>query len=419
MLVFQRRRCVALFACLWLPATAAIAQTRSSSTALTLADAVREARQRSPLGTEAISRVEAEQGRLAQARLRPNPEVDISVENFAGSRDFRGTRSVETTGSLALPIELGGKRSARVGAASAGVALAEAEAQVAMLDLDQAVREAHTLAAEAEAAARLAADDAGIARALEDAVRKLVQAGREPPLRQVTATAERAQAEAVAGLASAERIAAKEKLAALIGRAQPDFDVPPLTPVPLPEVEGRSVAAGPDLAAAQTRLALARAALRDAEAQRVPDLRVSLGARRLAADDATAMVAGVSIPFPLFNRNGGTIAAAAADVRGAEAATARLERQAGARLAAAEARLRAAGASFRTYDSVIVPGAAEALEIARIGYAAGRFPYSDLLMAQRGYTEARRARLTAARDAELALAERDRAAGLDPFGDRK
>lgn len=417
MLVIQRRRCVALFACLWLPATAAIAQTHTSPSPLTLADAVLEARQRSPLSIEAISRVEAEQGRLAQARLRPNPEIDIAVENFAGSRDFSGTRSAETTGSLALPIELGGKRSARVGTASAGVALAEAEAQVAMLDLDLAVREAHTLAAEAEAAAKLAAEDADIAKALEAAVRKMVDAGREPPLRQVTATAERAQADAVAELATAERLAAKEKLAALIGRERVDFDVPPLAPGGLPNADGRRAVAGPDMAAAQNQLAFARAALLDARAQRAPDLRVSLGARRLAADDATAMVAGVSIPFPLFNRNGGTIAAAAADVRGAEAVAARLERQAGARLAAAEARQRAAATSFRTYDKVVVPGAAEALQIARLGYAAGRFPYSDLLMAQRGYTEARRARLAAARDAELARAERDRAAGLDPFGD--
>lgn len=417
MLVFQRRRCVALFACLWLPVAAAIAQTQPSPAPLTLADAVREARQRSPIGIEVLSRVEAEQGRLAQAKLRPNPEIDVTVENFGGSRDFSGTKSVETTGSLALPVELGGKRSARVGTASAGVALAESEAQVAMLDLDQAVREAHTLAAEAAAAAKLAAEDAAIARSLEDAVSKLVRAGREPPLRQVTATAERAQAEAVADLATAERLAAKEKLAALLGRERADFEVSPLAPDSHSEAGGGRAVSGPDLAAAQNQLALARAALRDARAQRVPDLRVSLGARRLAADDATAMVAGLSIPFPLFNRNGGTIAAAAAEVRGAEAAAARLQRQVDARLAAAEARSRAAAASFRTYDSVIVPGAAEALEIARLGYAAGRFPYSDLLMAQRSYTEARRERLSAARDAELAQAERDRAAGLNPFGD--
>ncbi len=412
MFVLWRRRCVVFFACLWLPATASTAQSP-----LTLADAVREARLRSPLGTETSARIEAERGRLAQARLRPNPEIDIAVENFAGSRDYSGTRSAETTGSLALPVELGGKRSARIGAATAGVALAEAEAGMALLDLDLAVREAHTLASEAEAAALLAVEDAAIARELDQAVGKLVQAGREPPLRQVTAAAERAQADAAVELASAERVAARERLAALIGREQADFNVPPLAPVQQLEAPGQKLAAGPDMTVARVQVDLSRSRLREAKSQAAPDVRFSLGARRLAAEDATAMVAGVSIPFPLFNRNGGNIAAASAEVRGAEAAANRLERQANARLVAAEARVRGAWASFQTYDNVVVPGAAEALRIARLGYAAGRFPYSDLLMAQRGYAEARRARLSAARDAELASAERDRAAGVYAFGD--
>ena len=417
MLVFRGRRSALLFACLWLPATAVTAQTSSSPVELTLLDAVREARLRSPQSVEAMARVDAEKGRLAQAKLRPNPELDIAVENFAGSRDFSGTRSAETTGSLAFPVELGGKRSARVNAATAGVTLAEAEAGMARLDLDLAVREAHVLAAEAEAAALLAAEDVDIARSLETAVARLVEAGREPPLRRVTAAAERAQSEAVAELASAERLAANEALAALIGRERADFRVPPLAPLSSDGTPAPYAVSGSDLAAAQYQLSFAQARLRDAKAQRVPDIRLNVGARRLAADDATAMVAGISVPFPLFNRNGGAIAAAAADVRGAEAAAARLQRQAGARLKAAEARSRAAAASFHTYDSVVVPSAAEALQIARLGYAAGRFTYPDLLMAQRGYAEARRARLSAARDAELARAERDRAAGLDPIGD--
>ena len=85
---------------------------------------------------------------------------------------------------------------------------------------------------------------------------------------------------------------------------------------------------------AQQRLRLART-------ERVPDVRLSLGVRRLAAEDATAMVAGVAIPFPLFNRNGGNIAAAAADARSAEAQRERRLRETEARLAAAEARAKA------------------------------------------------------------------------------
>ncbi len=51
------------------------------------------------------------------AGLRPNPQVQVQTENIAGSGLYRGTRSAETTATLALPIELGGKRSARIAVA--------------------------------------------------------------------------------------------------------------------------------------------------------------------------------------------------------------------------------------------------------------------------------------------------------------
>src|SRR3546814_15533166 len=54
----------------------------------------------------------AEAGRRV-AGLRPNPSVMVEAENVAGSGPYRGTQSLEATTSLTLPIELGGKRSAR------------------------------------------------------------------------------------------------------------------------------------------------------------------------------------------------------------------------------------------------------------------------------------------------------------------
>lgn len=414
MLFRLRHACVAISG---LAATLFVGVPAAAAPLLSVSEAVREARARSPLAAEALASIDAERGRLAQARLRPNPEFDLEVENFAGPRDLRGVRSAETTGSLALPVELGGKRTARVSAATAGVRLAEALSRTALLDLDLAVRTAHAEAGAAEGFARLADEDAEIARSFEDTVGKLVTAGREPPLRQVTAATERAQAEAAARQAGAERVASREGLAALIGRQALDFEVPPPD---LGRVAGAGPEAGPaqaDLDAAARQIDAARGRLAEARSFRTPDVRLSLGARRLAAEDATALVAGVAIPFPLFNRNGGNIAAATAEVRGAEAAAGRRVREAEARLAAAKARAEAAQLRFQSYDREVVPGAAEALRIARLGYAAGRFPYVDLLQAQRGYAFARRERLVAARDAQIAAAERDRAAGLDFFGD--
>ncbi|OYW87796.1 MAG: transporter, partial [Sphingobium sp. 32-64-5] len=60
----------------------------------------------------------AEAGRQV-AGLRPNPSVTVEAENVAGSGQYRGTQSLEATTSLTLPIELGGKRSARIAVADA------------------------------------------------------------------------------------------------------------------------------------------------------------------------------------------------------------------------------------------------------------------------------------------------------------
>jgi cobalt-zinc-cadmium efflux system outer membrane protein len=56
-----------------------------------------------------------------------------------------------------------------------------------------------------------------------------------------------------------------------------------------------------------------------ARRQAVPDVTASVGVRRLEVDKANAIIAGITVPFPLFDRNRGNIAAAQAELRGAEA----------------------------------------------------------------------------------------------------
>ena len=53
------------------------------------------------------------------AGLRPNPTVAVDVENVGGSRAFDIVEAPKQTVSLAYPLELGGKRSARIGVADA------------------------------------------------------------------------------------------------------------------------------------------------------------------------------------------------------------------------------------------------------------------------------------------------------------
>ena len=63
--------------------------------------------------------VAAPEARARQAGYRQNPEFSIQVENFAGTGSLRGVRATETTVSLNQRLDLGGRRSARLGQAVA------------------------------------------------------------------------------------------------------------------------------------------------------------------------------------------------------------------------------------------------------------------------------------------------------------
>ncbi|MBN9990940.1 TolC family protein, partial [Listeria monocytogenes] len=55
-------------------------------------------------------------GLAEQARARPNPSVNVYAENFAGDLTRNARNQEQITGQLDIPIELGGKRSARISA---------------------------------------------------------------------------------------------------------------------------------------------------------------------------------------------------------------------------------------------------------------------------------------------------------------
>src|SRR5829696_9684960 len=56
----------------------------------------------------------ANEARVLQAGLRHNPELNLQLEDVAGTGDFSGARQAQTTLQLSQVIELGNKRRARV-----------------------------------------------------------------------------------------------------------------------------------------------------------------------------------------------------------------------------------------------------------------------------------------------------------------
>lgn len=396
------------------------ASTASADPAPPFAALFAQAQATAPRLAEARANVARAEGLARQAGARPNPTLEIEVENFSGSGPFRGTSLSESTARIGQTLELGGKRSARVAAGRAEIEAARAQARRAEAEYAFDLAAAY---AEAEASDRrlqlaretltLAEEDARIASALVDA-------GREAELRRLQAQAAVQAARATVEEAQAARATAFGTLTALAGAPAPITSISAslldsAAPI-FPAANPAATATIAYLAAQSEREAAARR-LTTERRRAVPDVTVSVGVRRFEEDDATAMVAGVSVPLPLFDRNRGNIAAARAEASAADARlnAARLDAEAAvrtsaARRAAAESRLGAARQGETT--------AQEAYRLARLGYEAGRLPLAELVAARRALAEAREQTIAAAVERISAQAAMARLNGVATPGEQ-
>ena len=378
---------------------------------------LQQAQATAPRLAEARAEIARAEGLAVQARARPNPTVGLEVENFSASN---GLSFAETTASIEQTLELGGKRSARVSAGRAEVEAARSRATRAQADYAFDLAAAYAEAEGAERRLLLATDSLDLAQEDARIAGVLVDAGREADLRRVQARAAVQAARAAVDEARAARATAFSNLTALVGAPAPFTSVPISL---LDEAARVFPAPNPDplkspayLAAAAEREAAARR-IRVEQAQAVPDVSVSFGVRRFQEDRATAMTAGVSVPFPIFDRNRGNISAARAELSAADARlkAARLDAEAAARsglarVTAAESRLIAAREGERTAD--------EAYRLTRIGYEGGKLDLVELLNARRSLTEARTQNIEAATERLSAQAALARLAGATPLGDQ-
>lgn len=364
---------------------------------LTLDEALAAARQTSPALEAASADLRASSAARAVAGLRPNPSLEAQTENVAGSGAYRGIDSAETTVGFALPIELGGKRSARIGLADAQGVRVRVEAAIADADVIQRVTQAYVAAVAAERRLGIAREQAGIAAETFRAASVRVSAGRASPIEQQRADVLRMNAGAAAARAERDAVVARDTLARLIGRPV----VAGLDLAWFDRIDGYGPSAQTNadgtlaLAAADAEVTTADAQVRLARSQRIPDVTLSAGARRLEATNDTAAVFGVSVPLPLFNNGSAGVAQARAERDRADARRRMVRIDAEQAIAAAEAEVANAAADARNATGPALAAAVETARIARIGYREGKFSQLDLLDAERTLAETRTAAIDA------------------------
>lgn len=376
--------------------------------ALTLQQALEEAEARSPAIIAAAARVEAAEARIRQAGFRPNPELSVEVENFLGTGELSGLRGTETTVALNQRLDIGGRRRARVAVAQAEVAAEQLRLAIARADLALSVRQQFATAVTARERLRIASENERSARELARVAGILVREGREPPLRGIRARSAAAQAGAELEAARAEERASRATLAALFGVT----DSPESVTGELFEPQTATMAARQALEVrlAEAERTAAEAAVGQELAAARLDPAVGLGVRHLRESGDVALVGGVSLPLPIFDRNQGNIAAARAGVRAADANLASAIATADVRTQNALVNLEAARARVTALEGAAVPEAAEAQRLAQLSYREGRATLLELLDAQEAYRNAQSALGDARLAQALAAAELSRAA---------
>ncbi|WAC71513.1 TolC family protein [Roseateles sp. SL47] len=375
---------------------------------LTLDQALDRAISHSPALAAAQKEVSASEGALQQAGLWRNPTLSATVEDTRAS-----TRTTTTT--LDIPLELGGKRSARLSAAEQARAVAVASAAQARAQLQAQVVSAffNVLVAQERTGLATAAAELS-ARALE-AVQRRVTAGKVSPVEASRAGVDRAQALLELSEAQAEERSTRHRLATLLGEDQPSFSTveadttAPQRPAFAELVSRMEV--GPALQLHQAELQRRRALVDMARSQAVPDMTLSIGAKRDNDLGRTQAVVGLSVPLPLFDRNQGGITEAnrQADKAADDLRASRLELL--AELQEASNRLAVGAASLQTLKDLVLPAAQQAHDVAGKGFEAGKFGFLEVLDAQRTLLQARTRYLSTLAAAWQAAAVIDRIVG--------
>jgi cobalt-zinc-cadmium efflux system outer membrane protein len=133
--------------------------------------------------------------------------------------------------------------------------------------------------------------------------------------------------------------------------------------------------------------------------------------KHLAASNDTGLVAVVSVPLPIFDRNQGTLAAAESDLRKASHERRAVEARLSAALEVAWQELDSRYVEVGGLRSEVLPQAREAFEGVRRGYAQGLFRNVDVLDAQRTLFELQLREIEAVQAYQQARAELERLTG--------
>jgi cobalt-zinc-cadmium efflux system outer membrane protein len=378
----------------------------------TLDEAIAKALEQSPRLKAFNSGVAAARGEQRQAGAWQNPEVNYSLENFGGGAAYNLISPRQNSFGVSQLIEVGGKISARENIAGKGLEIASLDEQAATLDVIRDVTTAYAEAVAAEENVRLATEQKELAVDVLKSVSVRVGAAAAPLIQKSRAEVERSTATIALDKANRERDISRKKLAATMGedRFTLPLDSTAFYAITKPELAPleEKLKANPDLVKLGSSLEQSKARLDLERANAIPDPRFNAGIIEIPSANDKAFVVGVSLPIPVFNANRGNIEKARHEVSRTEMDNRQMALNASAELTQAHERMENSFVQAETLKTEILPSADKAFRLAREGYGLGRFPYLEVLDAQRSLFGVKQQQIEAIREFHTAKAQVER-----------
>ncbi len=369
-------------------------KTTAKKNILTLSDALHWALQRNPQLQAFSLEIRAREAATLQAALLPNPELEVEVENFAGSGPLATFKATETTVSIGQLIELAGKRQKRT-------KLAQLFSEQANWDFENQKRIVYSQVVQAfyqtliaQEMARLNQEIFTLTKDFRKQVAYRVKIGRSSPAELARADVEMAQAKIAFEQSKRKLQAARRQLAATWGANEDSFEsvqgsVEALKSLPSLSVLQKALENNPLLSKQKLKKEQSQLRWQLAKAYRVPDPVIRLGYRRINEIDQQALVAGLSLPLPILNQNQGAIEEAAWAVKKTNSELKALQLQLTTELNTLYQHLLATHQAIQALKNEILPQAQKAFETITKGYQLGKFTFLQVLDAQRSLFSAR------------------------------
>lgn len=381
---------------------------------LTLADAIAAALRSNPELSGFGYDVRAAEARVVQAGRWQNPDLGLELENFAGSGGLDGTDAAEATLSLSQTFPLGGDIRRRQALAELEGRLIGWEYEAARIALLTEVTQRYVDVLVAQKQVSLSDESLELAERVAGSIDRRVEAGDAPAVEQSRAAVPVAMARIERERSLRRLESVRVRLALTWGSHEPGFaavrgELERVEPLPPIAALAALITENPDVARHTVEIASRQAEAELARAEAVPDLTAGVGLRWFNGTDDTALVAGVSMPLPVFDRRQGDILAARFGVASARNRQRAIELRLTAALSAAYARLVNARAEVVALREQALPPAEAAYRDIQRAFDQGNLGFLDVLDAERTLMDLRRQHLDALADYHGAAAEIGRA----------